>query len=148
MKIVALYGVANSGKSELLKDVIKHFNPDLEINKYDMEAVFEYQGCKIGIATGGDDQIYIERHLDEFSNAKCDFLITACRTKGQTHTAIYNICDKFNIKNDNGGNDIEWILKSRLEGKISTEEIFSKINKIEADCFIQFLKELISGEQQ
>lgn len=147
MKLIALYGTSNSGKSELLKKVIKHFNPDLEIKKdEDMETTVEYQGYKIGITTGGDYQEYIEKNLRNFVNEKCDFLITACRTKGQTHTAIYNICDEFSIKNDNGGYDIEWILKSRLDDKISIKDICSKINQIEADCFIRFLKDLISKE--
>lgn len=146
MKLIALYGIANSGKSTLLKEVIKHFKPNLEANKDDMEIIFEYKGYKIGIATGGDYQEYLEKNLRNFVNEKCDFLITACRTKGQTHTAIYNICDEFSIKNDNGGYDIEWILKSRLDDKISIKDICSKINQIESDCFIRFLKDLISKE--
>lgn len=146
MKLIALYGIANSGKSTLLKEVIKHFKPNLEANKDDMEIIFEYKGYKIGIATGGDYQEYIENNLRNFANEKCDFLVTACRTKGQTHTAIYNICDEFGITNDNGDYDIEWILKSRLDDKISIKDICSKINQIEADCFIRFLKDLISKE--
>lgn len=147
MKLIALYGSANSGKSALLKEVIKHFKSDLEINTaIDIQEIFEYKNCRIGIVTGGDDQDYIEKHLRDFANKKCNFLVTACRTKGQTHTAIYNICDEFGIKNDNGDYDIEWILKSRLDNKISIKDTCSKINQIEADCVIQFLKDLISKE--
>lgn len=44
MKLITLYGSANSGKSALLKEVIKHFKSDLEINTaIDIQEIFEYK---------------------------------------------------------------------------------------------------------
>ena len=109
MKIIALQGKSNTGKTTTLKMLIRLF---LENNKYnlnpkyvkryvlnkcnsdtgDVKCVFEYNGKRIGITTRGDTEKALAR---DFKNHfyKCDIIVCAVHTHGKTVEFIKNIDD-------------------------------------------------------
>jgi len=58
--------------------------------QYDIYLVIEINGIKIGIASGGDQTIMIERRLKRFVSWKCDIVICACR---QSMSNIFSTCN-------------------------------------------------------
>lgn len=132
MQVIALYGSANCGKSKVLKNVITYFKPEAIIPEGDFYTLFEINNQKIGIATGGDDKSTVESNLNYFIQQKCDFGITASRTKGGSAEIISVISNRL-------GTEPIWIKKSCLSEALDIDG-FSEINKLEANCFVNYLK--------
>ena len=53
--IIALYGLANTGKTTTLRKLSRIFLELIE-EKDDFQVVFDYEHTKIAISTGGDDK--------------------------------------------------------------------------------------------
>lgn len=110
MKIIALYGTGNSGKSTTLKLLIKkiivsypkYLNTikDTDGNlipleeficddsaKHDYLALFDLDGKKIGITTRGDNRWCLEHDFDILG--ECEIYFCAARSDGETHTFLH-----------------------------------------------------------
>lgn len=132
-KIVALKGRENKGKSETLRILIQKIRekyPSVSYIPYekddkDEKCVFDnLNGLKIGVETQGDPGYRQPQSLQDFAQMKCDVIICACRTKGNTVKAIEL------YRNDY---EIIYVKKS-----ISKEQ-FKQVNEADA-C--QILKEI------
>ena len=133
IKLIALYGASSCGKSSLLRNVIKHFKPEMVINNdQDYCEVIECNNFKIGIGTAGDDYNAVKGNLDFFAENQCDIWITASRTKGEPVKAIYEVESKLGLK-------VIWIKKSSLSEKLGVKD-FSVVNDQETEFFIDYLK--------
>lgn len=75
--ILVLWGASQQGKSTVLKKIIKHYKPEIELSSgIDYCLVVNINGKVVGISTSGDDSnVYI--HLNELKQQGCDFFITA-----------------------------------------------------------------------
>ena len=94
MKVIALKGKGNCGKTTTLKEVYKILKAaggkpelycfkDLEGNSEDIRDVINFAGKKIGIVTQGDHpkgEYSVENHLKGLNDAQCDSAICACTT--------------------------------------------------------------------
>ena len=83
MKVIALYGVANTGKTTTLNLLHNLINPDKPITDgKDHRRSFTYKNKTIFIATPGDNEAEIDENIKRARKANCDILVTASRTRG------------------------------------------------------------------
>ncbi|OBX03694.1 hypothetical protein QV06_09625 [Gallibacterium genomosp. 3] len=98
--IIGFYGAANNGKTNSLNELINFFdhskNPNNFSNKDKLEC-FDYNGIKLGITTDGDYKETISQNIQTLIKKKCDIIVTACRTKGETHDAINSYKKDYDI---------------------------------------------------
>lgn len=114
MKIIALQGKSNMGKStalgrlvmdlcdrgakllEVKKDFEENVSDKVEeerkrcfggenVEVKDFAAILDYRGKKIGVVTQGDTRKCMDYWFDDFILVQgCDVVVCACRTKGET----------------------------------------------------------------
>ena len=83
MKVIALYEVANTGKTTTLNLLNDLLNPDNPITDgKDHRRSITYKGKTIFIATPGDNKAEIDENIKRARKENCDILVTASRTKG------------------------------------------------------------------
>lgn len=108
MKVIALKGEKDSGKSTTLKEVYKILKAaggepecycfkDLKGNSKDLRDVINFAGKKIGIVTQGDypkGEYSVVNHLEKLKdydcNCGCDIAICACTTGKNIEETIIN----------------------------------------------------------
>lgn len=156
MKVIALKGEKNSGKSTTLKEVYKILKAaggeperycfkDLKGNSKDLRDVINFAGKKIGIVTQGDyykeEENSVKKHLVWFKDNKCDIVI--CAWRGMTPTSKHwNIEREIGEILKNYTNPIYLFLQNKSEAEISDNELTEKVNQ-KADEIVEFLKKLI-----
>ena len=112
MKVIALYGRANCGKTETLTKLINLIikaNPNgiimSNVNGADSQFVLSYQNKIICICTAGDYPDNIEANFNFAIAGQADLLVTASRSRGAT-------CDKVIGMAGICAAPIEWYKKS------------------------------------
>ena len=103
-KIIALRGVANRGKSCTLKKVYRqlreeypHCEIECLIDRADIRAVLTINDVKIGIESQGDPSSRLFKSLELFVRIKCQIIICATRSRGETVDAVNNLKDTYEI---------------------------------------------------
>lgn len=105
-KVIALWGVANVGKSDTVKKAY-----ELLISKYanaltghqilaagaDIKAILTIRGVKVGIESQGDPGGRLEKSLSLFVQAQCRVIICATRTRGQTVKAVEQLEPSYQV---------------------------------------------------
>ena len=102
--IIALWHVANKGKTETLRNLAKLFVERFAEISYpfeefrnipstgDFRFIIEINGKIIGIETQGDPTTELEdRLIDLVEKYNCDIIFCATRTKGETIYAVDNL---------------------------------------------------------
>ena len=89
MKIIALFGPANTGKSTTIHMLCSRMMKDgyhemMREGKKDITAMYSKNGKRIGITSYGDTKPILEEVFQILESNKCDVIICACRTKGGT----------------------------------------------------------------
>ncbi|WP_311351567.1 hypothetical protein [Aggregatibacter segnis] len=150
--IVALYGSSSRGKSTALKTFIhqlkKNKNFDfvkLDDNysneKYDIVAIFDYNGIKIGISTAGDIKEIIKKRVETCLIKKhdCKIIFTASRSRRGTVSTLEEISKENKFK-------LEWIEKlyrihDPIKESIGTDNNIhlDKITELEVDYLMDYL---------
>ena len=109
MHVIVVRGVANAGKSTIIKAVARKFGIVVPISRPDIllqvKICINSKNIHIGFASAGDreDQIQTAIKFFEYNKqhvVKPDFIIMACHTRGVTMNAISNAfenCDNCNI---------------------------------------------------
>ena len=106
MKTICLFGISNSGKSTslllLAENIYKNkkaliFYGDYPSNKKDILVGFEFDGMKVGIGSAGDTPNQVIYNLEKLSEAGCNVIVIAARSKGGGHKAIYAKCNKHEL---------------------------------------------------
>jgi len=106
MKTICLFGISNSGKSTslllLAENIYKNkkariFYGDYPSNKKDILVGFEFDGMKVGIGSAGDTPNQVIYNLEKLSEAGCNVIVIAARSKGDGHKAIYAKCNKHEL---------------------------------------------------
>lgn len=141
MKIIALLGAQNVGKTETLLEltslVKKAGGSEIEPSfKYGGAILLDYRGKRIGIATEGDTGKIQEMNCDYFKKNRCDIMFTATRTRGATVNKIHALAEELSAT-------LIWATKSYYAINTTTKPNhiqFKIMNKLEA----QFLFNLIS----
>ena len=86
MKVIALKGVAGSGKTptlNILREMLRKDGLSLSDTPGvgDSPEAFKIGDLIVGVAPGGDFREVVDRNLLFFQENKCDVGFTACRTK-------------------------------------------------------------------
>ncbi len=92
MKIIAIRGTANVGKSTTIREVYSILIEQHEYNvinadflqNIDIRVVIEKNGVKVGIESQGDPNSRLEESLNEFERIGCEIIVCATRTSGMT----------------------------------------------------------------
>ena len=111
MRIIALYGHADCGKSNTLnrlKMMLRSAGNSISTRPHpwcEQPETFMYNGLVVCVAPAGDDMYTISRNIRYFDSKNCDVAITASRSKGIT----IRLLEDFTA---NKGHNIEWVPKS------------------------------------
>lgn len=148
MKIIALWGRQNTGKTTTLKMVYNELKakgysllhkPDE--NEGDFYAIFEIDGIKVGLFTGGDNAGCLDEPFKAFLKAECAICITASRVR-RTRNGSVTFLE--GIRNS----DIIWhrkaVIYSSHNGVVTNPvDEQNEVNKIQADFVIKELNRQI-----
>jgi len=139
-EVIALWGIANVGKSQTIKRVyqllrLRHANAiadrDSEINEKDIKVILDINGIKIGIESQGDPNSRLISSLSWFVKSKCTVIICASRTDGKNAEAI----DKLRLK---GYDVVLWLKKERVRiGRTRINMVMAKRIVEEIDNILQ-----------
>ena len=103
--IIALKGKGNSGKTQTINAVYKNLHrkypnaiiTNLYPNTIDIKIIMDINGTKVGIESQGDPGSRLKQSLSDFSDANCDIIICATRTRGMTVNWVNSYSSKYNI---------------------------------------------------
>lgn len=94
-KVIALWGKENVGKTETLKlfndMLIEKYSLEKTEAKGDIRCVHTINGLKVGIETEGDSGDRLLESLKYFNDLGCDVIVCACRSRGDTPTAVVSL---------------------------------------------------------
>lgn len=83
MKVIALFGIKDTGKTTTLNLLNNLINPDNPITDgKDHRRTFTYKGKTISITTPGDNETEVKKNIQYIQDKNCDILVTASRTRG------------------------------------------------------------------
>ena len=130
MKIIVLNGKANCGKTSVLKKLYAklvassifrqtHFQQE---SLYDLSAMFEYDGKKIGITTLGDGETELKNAFDIFIKEHCDLVVCASRSRDTKNGAVRYIKS---LKAD-----LIWYKKAYIEQWMAKYDAITEIDAI------------------
>lgn len=111
MRIIALYGHANCGKSNTLnrlKMILRTAGKSISTSPHpwsEKPETFLYNRLVVCVAPAGDDLNAISNNISYFSSKQCDVAVTASRSKGVTIRLLEDYAT-------NKGYTIEWVPKS------------------------------------
>lgn len=137
MKVIALYGVANTGKTTTLNLLYNLINPDTPITDgKDHRRSFTYKGKTIFIATPGDNKAEIDENIKRARKANCDILVTASRTWGQTVTELENFSKNIRWIKKNVGHKRQDLVNEAqaLDLQAIIDEVINELNAKEASA--------------
>lgn len=115
MRILALYGHGNCGKSDTLnrlKMILRAAGKSISSRPHpwcEQPETFLYKNQVVCVAPAGDDMNAVSNNLSYFSSKQCDVAITASRSKGVTVRLLLDLASSI-------GTDIEWVQKSYEHG--------------------------------
>lgn len=111
--LIALWGVANVGKSSTIRALYKLLKSKYRNAKIknlgrgsDVCAIFTIGKTKIGIEHHGDPDSRLEESLKKFVKEKCKVIICATRSRGRTAEAVYELDQDY---------DVIWLEKQRTQ---------------------------------
>ena len=138
MKIIALWGKRDSGKTstiKFLRDILLKRGAKEEnvLEGNDFISVFDFQNKKVGVISGGDTKDILSGNLNLLPKA-CDVIICPSRTKGETVHYLENIALS--------DNDLIWVEKARLSsgGSYLLDKEMDIINLLQAEILFEELK--------
>ena len=111
MRIIALYGHANCGKSatlNILKELLRCAGKSISTVPHpnsDIPETFEYKGLIVSVAPGGDTRAIVESNCRYFKLKNCDVAISATRTRWGSADALNEFAEGEGVK-------VDWVPKS------------------------------------
>lgn len=152
LKIIALYGSSNTGKTATLKELIdKMLDNNYSIVNEDKRdyatedrcCVLEYMGKKIGITSAGDDTGILEKAFDFMIGYNCDLYICATHNKGKTVKFVEKLTENGMLIRHS-----KWHIRKREnknDNKQSTlgDDVYDIINSAVADGLFQTVKKVL-----
>lgn len=146
--VIANRGAGGIGKSAAIKGVYyllkkKEFEIVKEEWQYqeeygDIKAVFIVNGVKVGIESQGDPGCDMETTMEEFVNDGCKIIVTACRTKSDTYSKVWQF-----LGIDNGY-DIIWYAHYVYQA-IGQDSTRQELNSRYAEQVVELIEKRISG---
>ncbi len=142
MRVIALFGRGNIGKSRCLGHLINLINQESEGCNYlfegnDTRVTLPYLGRRVTICTWGDDYNQEKLNLDRIRQDNPDIAIVATRTKGATMNLVEEFC-----------NDKCYPLKMVEKYVASFDDISGQefLNNLQAEQMLDYIRGLIEGQ--
>lgn len=140
MKIIVLNGKANCGKTSVLKKLYAKLVGNSIFRQtcfqqeglYDLSAMFECGGKKIGITTLGDGETELKKAFNIFAKESCDLVVCASRSRDTKNGAVRYIKSL--------GADLIWYKKAYIEqwlAKYNANAEIDEINDIQAKVLLE-----------
>ena len=146
--IICNYARANWGKTETLLEVVNILNsknkPQYKLiaEKTDTDkdrwCHFNNNNKHVVISTQGDPYSFQREWLEDAAKTEAKVILTACRTKGSTVSAVYDIAKQYNY-------EIVWFNNFYFENQIfigTTPAIETR--KIEAEKIVEIIDTLLN----
>jgi hypothetical protein len=138
--IIALRGRYDAGKTTTIRLLLEFLDrrDDFELirsnyvagqDRTDFVTVFSYNDCLIGVTSSGDTFDAVNNRLQEFVDEDCQICVCACRTYGQTNTAVEGFEDY----------EVQYIEKTFARNPLERNEA----NRGDAELLQQRIVELI-----
>ncbi|QEZ91920.1 hypothetical protein [Proteus sp. CD3] len=157
--MLRVFGASKRGKTQTLIQLIRKLKSDksytvrLEpkenpLAKNDEIAIFEKDGLKIGISTGGDNEKIIRKAVEELIEENCNFIISATRTRGQTKKELYKLVNEHEYQKQwfkKNTNIDYWCNKWPHKGEDFDKrkaEYFNKLNETDAQFLFDYIDSL------
>lgn len=138
--VIAIYGPSRQGKSETVRETANlllaafpHYKLQAINTGGDITYIVEINGVKIGLESQGDPKSRIFHSLQTFVNERCDIIICACRSRGETANAVE---DLYRINQY----EIIWSTNHR-----SGNKKHSQLNQIAANEILELIKLIMNG---
>ena len=93
MRIIVVRGVANSGKTSAIHRFLKNrqvgfeYKPKADVS-LTLPMVKNGQSLLVAVCTNGDIAADVENHLDWAQQLNVDVIVCACRSRGDTYSAV------------------------------------------------------------
>lgn len=141
--VVANRGCSNLGKSAAIKKVYellfsKYGNVYFEPQGGDISAIIVIEGHKVGVESQGDPGYEMENTIRFFVREGCEIIVTACRTKGTTFTAVRDYLG------GEEGFDIIWSVHDVFRN-YSNQSALDQLNENYAERVVGIIERRISG---
>ena len=146
MKIFALQGVNNTGKTCTLKLVINKLKDRgytmnkptaIDKDKYDIAVTLKSpQGKTICVYTQGDMEKFVNRAIEYFKQNNCEIGFCAVRSKGKGADKLYSLTE------EKDGITVEFIPKAFIanaSGLNISQEYINAVNDLQAEVMIKHL---------
>lgn len=138
--IIAIRGHANNGKSATIRNIttLLEILPGATIQRLiihtDIKVIISIGKIVIGIESQGDPGSRLEESVNDFAaNYKCNIIICATRTKGETIEIVENVADNYDYR-------IIWVTNHR---SIAQQE---ELNQLSAEQLVELVKQIIDGK--
>ncbi|MEN6511556.1 MAG: hypothetical protein ABFD00_06960 [Chloroherpetonaceae bacterium] len=141
--IIAIWGNANSGKSTTIKLIytklieiyqqikVLHKGPS---NTFDITKIIQIEDIKVGIESQGDPNSNLFNSLRLFSKEKCQIIVCATRTKGNTVNEVMKYENQYAY-------EVIW-----LSNLFSGEKDSNILNGKTADFVTTIITDIIKGD--
>ena len=139
--IIANSGKTCQGKSSSIKELFAQLKAKYPSdcnnvsNGYDITGTIEIKGYLVGITSYGDPGPQMPEAMDEFVKKGCQIIVSACRTKSNTHAKIRDIAQGYDY-------DIIWASNDRTD---ISPELKNTLNQRYAERVIQLIEDRING---
>ena len=145
--IIVNWGTAGVGKTPSLRkvyDILASKYPTTILdnrNGKDIKAIVFIGDCKVGIETQGDPKPYFVTadSMEDFRNLGCQIVVAACRTKGDTWDAVYEMETKY-------GYHLIEALHHRTYDRKLPDVSYDIINTHYAEGVVAIIEDMVSGK--
>lgn len=141
MRVIALFGRGNTGKTRCLGHLINLINNEEDRGDYlkvgkDVRVTLEYRGKRISICTWGDNEYEEGLNLNKIKQDNPDIAVVATRTKGGTVEMVRQFCEK------EMGCPLKWVEKyvASFNGEPGQEFM----NNLQANQILEYIKEKVN----
>lgn len=141
MKVIALFGRGNTGKTRCLGHLINIMHREMSgydylIEGQDERVSFDFLGQRIVVCTWGDTYEDEQNNLDYISHINPDIAIVATRTKGWTVVSVEEFCAQYNI-------EPKWVEKYVANPGDTSEQEF--MNHLQAEQILDYIRSMVKG---
>jgi hypothetical protein len=137
--IVAVWGHANQGKSETIRNMttllraVSGAQVEVLFDGADIKIVITIGKIIIGVESQGDPGSRLEESVNDFAaNYKCDIIICASRTRGDTVHIVETVADDY-------GYGIIWVTNHR------SGEHQDALNQLSAEQLLALVQRMMDG---
>lgn len=133
--IICLYAPANCGKTKTIRSLFRKLGGGKNVlnGTHDFVADVNFGNKRIGFASQGDPGSNHRACIEQHAKNKCDIIVTASRTKGDTVGVVYDIANIYDYT-------VVWISPFYFnDANYGTEGLFQHLADNNADSIAKYI---------